>query len=368
MLQLLHLFRPKGSTHACVNTSRILQSVRRLASIPVIDVSSLVKPAAQQTYGDTDKQIAAGHQLCKAARQIGFFYVENSGISQTLTDDVLNRSKAWFDLPKAIKHEIVMSPERHYRGYQALGSNVNRRERGYNRDQHEALDFYKEVSPDTQPPSPIHGANQWPTHVPGLKPLLQEYVDRMLQLGRGVMSGIALGLGEPERLPGEPRMSEDSYWGMRLIHYPPLIEGDSQGRLSDRCPDAGRSVGITCGEHCDDGLLTFVNQQQGVTALQVKTREGVWIDVPPKPGTFICNTGDMLRIMTNGAFEPRAHRVVNNNSDQSRMSAAFFYEPAFSSNVRPSDHQLRPEGPKLESRKYGDHLERKVLANFELQR
>jgi hypothetical protein len=38
---------------------------------------------------------------------------------------------------------------------QALGSNVNRRERGYNRDQHEALDFYKEVSPDTQPPSPI---------------------------------------------------------------------------------------------------------------------------------------------------------------------------------------------------------------------
>lgn len=72
---------------------------------------------------------------------------------------------------------------------QAMGSNVTWHEGGFTRDQHEALDFYKEVPRDTSPPSAIHGPNQWPTHVPGLKDTLQEYVSHMLLIGRGVMSG-----------------------------------------------------------------------------------------------------------------------------------------------------------------------------------
>ncbi len=37
-----------------------------------------------------------------------------------------------------------------------------------------------------------------------------------------LVAGLALGLGVPERLPGEPEKMEDSYWCMRVIHYPPL--------------------------------------------------------------------------------------------------------------------------------------------------
>lgn len=347
-------------------------SLRPFTSIPVIDISSLVKPAKEQTHSDTAKQIEASIKLHKAAKNVGFFYVENSGVPESLKDDVLAQSKAWFDLPESTKQAIALSHDTHYRGYQAMGSNVTRHEGGFTRDQHEALDFYKAVSPDTLPYSAIHGPNQWPTHVPGLKDTLQEYTRRMLLLGRGVMSGLALGLGEPQRLPGEPPMSEDSYWSMRLIHYPPLSEGDSQEGSSsqvDRSADSDKGVSISCGEHCDYGLLTFVNQQQGVTALQVRNRRGMWIDAPPKPGTFVCNVGDMLRVMTNGLYEPTPHRVINSNPGQSRISAAFFYEPRFESTVRPADHFLRTSGskPNLEGLKYGEHLEKKVFSNFELE-
>lgn len=46
-----------------------------------------------------------------------------------------------------------------------MGSNVTRHRGGYTRDHHEALDFYVEAPPDTQPHSPIHGPNQWPSQV-----------------------------------------------------------------------------------------------------------------------------------------------------------------------------------------------------------
>ena len=46
-----------------------------------------------------------------------------------------------------IKKQILIRPDTHYRGYQQLGANVTRYEEGYQRDWHEAIDLYKEQSP-----------------------------------------------------------------------------------------------------------------------------------------------------------------------------------------------------------------------------
>lgn len=47
-------------------------------------------------------------------------------------------------LQVALKQELAASPARHYRGYQALGVNVTRFQGGFQRDWHEALDFFRE--------------------------------------------------------------------------------------------------------------------------------------------------------------------------------------------------------------------------------
>ena len=58
----------------------------------------------------------------------------------------------------------------------------------------------------------------------------------------------------------------------------------------------------------DYGLLTLVNQARGVTALQVRGREGRWVGAPPLPGTFVVNIGDMFGVLTNGLYTPTPHR------------------------------------------------------------
>lgn len=47
----------------------------------------------------------------------------------------------------------------------------------------------------------------------------------------------------------------------------------------------------------------------------------------------MCNllTGDMLRVMSGGLYQPTPHRVINTSGSKTRTSVAFFYEP-----VRPA--------------------------------
>ena len=49
------------------------------------------------------------------------------------------------------------------------------------------------------------------------------------------------------------------------------------------------------GEHSDYGLLTIVNQEDGISALQAKNSQGKWVSADPIPGAFVCNIGDMLK-------------------------------------------------------------------------
>jgi len=70
-------------------------------------------------------------------------------------------------------------------------------------------------------------------------------------------------------------------------------------------------------------LLTLVNQDQNITALQVKTKEEEWIWVDPIPRTFVVNIGDMLTIWTNGVYQSALHRVINNNGKY-HVSVPFF--------------------------------------------
>ncbi|VVB03895.1 unnamed protein product [Arabis nemorensis] len=114
----------------------------------------------------------------------------------------------------------------------------------------------------------------------------------------------------------------------------------------------------------DVGFLSRVQRVDG----RVRNSTGDWISAITNPGSFICNIGDMLKILSNGVYEATLHRVIN-NSPRDRVCIAFFYETNFDAMVEPLDifKEKYPENNKSQVVKrvvYGEHLVNKVQTTF----
>lgn len=103
---------------------------------------------------------------------------------------------------------------------------------------------------------------------------------------------------------------------MRVLHYPPL-EGDEE------------LGAIRAGAHEDINLLTVL-PAANEPGLQVKTKEGDWLDVPCDFGNLIINIGDMLQEASGGYYPSTTHRVINPegaDKTKSRISLPLFLHP-----------------------------------------
>ncbi|CAI0406170.1 unnamed protein product [Linum tenue] len=202
---------------------------------------------------------------------------------------------------------------------------------------------------------PMEGPNQWPQYPPNYKELMEEYISLCSELSRKIMRGIGLALGgSPSEFEGD--RAGEAFWVTRIIGYPGVPDANGDNKTDN---DVG------CGAHTDYGLVTLVNQDDDITALQVRNLSGEWISAPPIPGTFVCNIGDMLKIWSNGLYESTLHRVVNSNA-KFRVCVAYFYEPNYDAAVEPLDFCIQKSGGvrKLGKAVYGEHLVAKVQTNF----
>ncbi|KAA3473779.1 putative 2-oxoglutarate-dependent dioxygenase [Gossypium australe] len=75
---------------------------------------------------------------------------------------------------------------------------------------------------------------------------------------------------------------------VRLNGYPVLTLADYHHSLQNQ---------IGCGIHTDYGLLSLINQDDDITALEIKNSSGEWIPATPIPGTFVSNIGAMLKVL-----------------------------------------------------------------------
>ena len=106
-----------------------------------------------------------------------------------------------------------------------------------------------------------------------------------------------------------------------MFHYPP----------HPASKDGHEIWGV--GRHTDYGTLTVLLQDD-VGGLQVETKDGVWIEVPPVPGSFVVNLGDMMEIWTSGALRAGPHRAKVSPTEH-RLSVAMFYDPGFDCVISP---------------------------------
>lgn len=103
---------------------------------------------------------------------------------------------------------------------------------------------------------------------------------------------------------------------LRILHYPPL-KGDEE-------PDAIRAAA-----HEDINLITLL-PSANEPGLQVKAKDGSWIDVPCDFGNLIVNIGDMLQEASGHHFPSTTHRVINPegaDTSKARISLPLFLHP-----------------------------------------
>jgi isopenicillin N synthase-like dioxygenase len=103
---------------------------------------------------------------------------------------------------------------------------------------------------------------------------------------------------------------------LRVLHYPPLT-GEQQ------------SGSIRAAAHTDINLLTILPAATE-PGLQVKGRDGQWIDAPSDFGLLIVNIGDMLEEASGQYYPSTQHRVLNpvgEAAKKSRVSLPLFLHP-----------------------------------------
>ena len=273
-----------------------------MSDIPIIDVAGLRSPHLRERE-------AVAAEMGRAARDTGFLYVAGHGISLTLLHAAFEAANALFDLPAAQKQALDIRRSPHNRGY--AGFLTEQLDETALPDRKEAFNIGFDLAPDDPEllaGVPFRGLNVWPD-LPGWRATMLAYFDACMDLGRVLHRGFALDLGIDEDFFSP--LIDRPMATLRMLRYPP--------RDPAVPPEA-----LGAGTHTDYGNITLL-ATDGVPGLQVRRRDGTWIEAPSVPGALIVNIGDLLMRWTNDIYVSTPHRV--RQPERQRHSLAFFLDP-----------------------------------------
>ncbi len=244
-----------------------------------------------------------------ACRDIGFFYVVNHGLDRDLMTGAFTQARRFFALPLAEKEAIAIEKIGGNRGYSGLLHEALDPSLGP--DRKEAFNVGLDLEPDDPEllaGKPFRSLNAWPK-LEGFRETLLAYYDACATLGARIHRAFARDLGL--RTDHFADKFNRPMATLRLLRYPATEPGVRQP--------------IGAGTHTDYGNLTLLATDD-VGGLEVRTRDGEWIEAPPLANAFVVNIGDCLMRWTNDVYVSTPHRVVN-RSGRERYSIAFFYDP-----------------------------------------
>ena len=307
-------------------------------SVPIVDISGLRSPDRAER-----ERVAA--EIGRAARDIGFLYVSGSGVDDALFDDMLEATKEFFALPLEEKMRSYIGLSRCHRGYVPIGEEgIEQAGESGTPDLKEAFDTALDLpadDPDYLAGNPMLGPNAWPD-LPGFAEAVTAYYDAVLEVGHRLLWAFAVALGEDPDVFSRHAIKTPSQ--LRLVHYP---------------FDAGAHDVIGIGAHTDYECFTLLKGT--APGLEVMNGAGEWIDVPPVPGTFVVNIGDLLELWTNGAFVATSHRV--RKVKEERYSFPLFFNVDYDTVVEPLP-QFAGDGARRAPLRAGEHLFAQTAQSF----
>ncbi|KAL4621940.1 hypothetical protein ACB092_06G263300 [Castanea dentata] len=250
--------------------------------LPILDISQPLNPSFLSS-------------LAEACKTWGFFHIINHGISKDLFSKLYLLSNDLFNLPSDTKLKVgpfssiktytphfIASP--YFESLRVSGPNF------LDSAQSSANALFVQQNSE-------------------FSEILQEYGRKMEELSKNIIKVLLMSLKHGFGKKDYESEFKNCHGYMRINNYSPpeSLEVEVEG----------------LGMHTDMSCVTIVYQDE-IGGLQVKSKEGKWMDIRPCEGTLVVNIGDMLQAWSNEKFRSSEHRVVL-KQPANRFSLAFFW-------------------------------------------
>jgi isopenicillin N synthase-like dioxygenase len=288
------------------------------SEFPIFDLSRFEKAG-------TAERAALGAEVDEICRSTGFLAISGHGVPEETIATVWSASRAFFDLP-AEEKEKARAPYAGY-PYGYLGPGVEALAKSKGMDTPPDLKESFNGGPLSVPPglsdpealSFCYAETIWPASPVGFVDAWKTYYRAMEDLAARIMRVFAAALTLPEDF--FEGVIDRPVSALRALNYPETSLPPKPGQLR-------------AGAHTDYGSLTILLPQVGSGGLQIYMPEGKWSEVPPVPGAFIINIGDLMALWTNDRWVSTLHRVVNTDGNAARrQSFAFFHQPNWAAEI-----------------------------------
>lgn len=269
--------------------------------LPVIDLAALHwKSKAESDEQQVRRSDEELQKLRDACQQWGFFHVINHGINPTLIETVDSIARDMFSLPTDIKEKAILPTSF----------------TGYIRPEIRAMG--KESVPESMLLPNDHilhhvSSKLWPQGNHKFCEHIQEYKSELTELSHEILKLIISSLGGDvsKHYRSAPFENCDFKIRMNFYHNNKNLEATTEDHQ------------IFSQAHTDIGCLTILYQDD-VGGLQIRTKEGEWVNTKPLPGSFAVNIGDCLQMWSNCRYRSAEHRVVYGGCKVRRLSIALF--------------------------------------------
>jgi isopenicillin N synthase-like dioxygenase len=295
-------------------------TLKAFARVPLIDL-------APWFAGDAGARRKIGRELARACEEVGFLYLVNHGVDGAMIERAVAASFDYFHRPAEEKRALHLNVTPNHRGYVGpleVSPDVKK-----GADVREVFKIAHETpadDPDYRAGNVLYGPNVWPKEPRTFRPALSAYYAAMENLARDVFRLFALGLG----------LAEDYF-------LPMVTKPASVMNVNFYAATEPGAAGSGIGAHSDYEAFAILWQDAN-GGLEVENAAGQWIPVPPIPGSFVVNIGDLMQRWTNGRFNATRHRVVN-RSGRERLSIAYFGNVDFATEIRCLPVCMSPEDP-----------------------
>ncbi|KAM5354968.1 hypothetical protein ACJ41O_001614 [Fusarium nematophilum] len=261
------------------------------ADLATLDLSKFDKPGGKQ-------ELAV--EFSKAIEEVGFFYVNNHGLSREDIDTQFALASSVLSLSNEEKLPFRAALEAgDYNGWKPAGT---RDLIPGVKDNFEIYNIPKFIPEHADRPHPEVVKRYFKTIENFSKHIHDHIVKKLL-----VIFAISLGLQDEEWFVKKHRYEESSGDHLRYMKY--YARSDEENR---------KLGGVWLKGHSDMGSLTLLFRQP-VAALQVLGNERKWKWVRPQTDALTVNIADALQFLTGGYLKSSIHRVVAPPKDQAHI-------------------------------------------------